>query len=46
MSEVNGVSSRLTRSLGSGALEAMARSDVDPDRAIGETPGEHNQGDD
>ena len=45
-SEVNRVLSRLTRSLGSGALEAIACSDVDPEGALGETPREHNQGDD
>ena len=44
MSEVNGVTSRLTRPLGSGTLEAIACSAPDPDSAIGETPREHNQG--
>ncbi|MDE0132815.1 MAG: hypothetical protein OXQ32_11205 [bacterium] len=43
---MNRVLSRLTRSLGSGALEAIACSDVDPEGALGETPREHNQGDD
>ena len=46
MSEVSRVTSRFTRSVGSGAPEAIACSDTNPDGAVGETPGEPNQGDD
>ena len=45
MSEVSRVLFRFTRSVGSGAPEAIACSDANPDGAVGETPGEHNQGD-
>lgn len=46
MSEVSRVIFRSTRSVGSGTPEAIACSDANPDGAVGETPGEHNQGDD